>query len=570
VTPVQQPAVEKTESINKGLLTSKGLLISVAFGVVYLLIAVAQAIIYRQWINGDSISYMDMGDAISTGDFSRLINPHWSPLYPALLGVVNALLKPGPEWEFPAAHLTNLLCLLFAAISFHYLLRSIWKLLAAADSKRTGPLPQWAFLIVGYSLFLYASLGMIALMRNTPDFLLAGSLYLAAARLIGIRNGSPAMKDFVFLGASLGVGYLAKGVMFPLGLFVLASTLLFAGPMRIRIKRTAAAALGFAVLAVPLVVAVSRNAHRLAFSESGSLDYMFFVNRLDWYFQDLSGVSGRPVHPVTKISNDPPAYSFASPHNATYSLWCQPFYWSEGLRPTFQIRRQIAVILRALLGYARALLQLAGVALAILLLSILAGPRVAWRSLAPYWPIIAMSFVLLCAYPIVNSKLEDRYIGAPISIIGLAVLCGLLTAVRLSRAATSTLVAVVALNLWVLSGVNMRHDLVDNAEKAQRREPEAALALKGLGFTPGTRMAAISPWISPGWARLTRLIIVADVPREQADSFWALPPERQASVLTAFRESGSEAVVGWIGGRKDVPAGWQRLGSSPYVLYPPR
>jgi hypothetical protein len=25
---------------------------------------------------------------------------------------------------------------------------------------------------------------------------------------------------------------------------------------------------------------------------------MFFVNRLDWYFQNLSGVSGHVVHPV--------------------------------------------------------------------------------------------------------------------------------------------------------------------------------------------------------------------------------------------------------------------------------
>jgi hypothetical protein len=50
--------------------------------------------------------------------------------------------------------------------------------------------------------------------------------------------------------------------------------------------------------------------------------------------------------------------------------------------------------------------------LAILALCILAGLRAAWRSLRPYWPITAMSMALLCAYPIVNSKLEDRYGGA--------------------------------------------------------------------------------------------------------------------------------------------------------------
>jgi hypothetical protein len=68
--------------------------------------------------------------------------------------------------------------------------------------------------------------------------------------------------------------------------------------MRLRISRTATATNAFAVLAVPLVMAISRNAHRVASSESGRLDYMFFVNRLDWYFQNLSGVSGHVVHPV--------------------------------------------------------------------------------------------------------------------------------------------------------------------------------------------------------------------------------------------------------------------------------
>ena len=545
-------------------------MISVAFAAVLLMIAVAQAIVYRQWINGDSISYMDMGDAISTGHVSGLINPHWSPLYPTLFGIVNAIWKPGPEWEFPAAHLTNFICFLFAAVSFHHLLRSVWSMLAGNNSGNAGFLPRWSFLVIGYSFFLYASLGMIALMRNTPDLLLASSLYLSAACLIRIKNGASATKNFVFLGAALGLGYLAKGIMFPLGLFVIASTLLFAGPMRLRMTRTATTALAFAVLAIPLVTAISRNAHRLAFSESGSLDYMFFVNRLDSYFQNQSGVSGHAVHPVTKINENPPAYSFISPHNATYSLWGQPFYWSEGLRPTFQIQRQIAVILGALRGYARSLFRLAGVALTILALCIFAGPRAAWRSLGPYWPIIAMSMALLCAYPIVNSKLEDRYIGAPISVIGLALLYGLMTNVRLSPAATTIVIAIVAINLWVQSGINMRHDLRDNAEKARRREAEAALALKQLGFAPATRMAEISPWISPGWARLTRSIIVAEVPKDQAEGFWGLPKERQASALNAFAAVGAKAVIGWIGGRKDVPAGWQRLGSSPYALYQPR
>jgi hypothetical protein len=564
VTPVRQPDAPGTKSVNRGIL------ISAAFGAMLLLIAVTQASLYRQWINADSISYMDMGDAISRGEINRLINPYWSPLYPVLLGVLNAVWGPGPEWEFPAAHLVNFLCFFFAAAAFEYLMCSAWTILAADKSGTGAPLPRWAFLTIGYSFFLYASLGMVALMRTTPDMLMSGCLYLAAAFLVRVTGGHAETRYFVLLGISLALGYMTKAIMFPLGLLVLALTLLVSGTMRLRINRTAAATLGFAILAVPLVAAVSRSAHRLTFSEAGTLNYMFFVDRLDWYYQNRTGVSGHAVHPVATISQDPPAYSFAAPHNVTYSLWFDPYYWSEGLRPTVQVRTQVRILLEGLRGYARTLFQVAGVALTILLLFVLAGSRGALASLRPFWLVIVMSVALMAAYLLATPKIEDRYIGAPISIIGFMLLSGLLRAARLSRAALIIVVAVIALNLFSRTGINMLRDLRDNQDKAQRSEVDAAIGLKRMGFTPGMRVAAISPWISPGWARLTRLIIVADLPRELADKFWTLPADRQTKTLSAFGAAGSQAVVAWIGGRKDVPAGWQRLGSSPYVVYTPR
>jgi hypothetical protein len=198
--PFDNSPLRKDTSVNQGTL------ISVAFAAVLLVIAIAQAIVYRQ-------------------NLSRLINPHWSPLYPALLGFVNAVWKPGPEWEFAAAHLTNFVCFLFAALSFHHLLRSVWNMLAT-DSGKDGFLPQSAFLVIGHSFFLYAPLGMIVLMRNTPDLLLASSLHLSAACLIRIKNGPPATNGFRVSPGRAGSGISAKGIMFPLGLFVIGSTLL--------------------------------------------------------------------------------------------------------------------------------------------------------------------------------------------------------------------------------------------------------------------------------------------------------------------------------------------------------
>ena len=45
----------------------------------------------RYAVSPDGISYLDMSDAVVTGDWSRLVNLYWSPLYPTLVGLVRTL-----------------------------------------------------------------------------------------------------------------------------------------------------------------------------------------------------------------------------------------------------------------------------------------------------------------------------------------------------------------------------------------------------------------------------------------------------------------------------------------------
>src|SRR6476660_7526917 len=65
-----------------------------------IVVGLIQVVDSRNAMNVDGISYLDMGDAYLRGGWGMLVNGHWSPLYPWLLGVAKALIKPSAYWEF--------------------------------------------------------------------------------------------------------------------------------------------------------------------------------------------------------------------------------------------------------------------------------------------------------------------------------------------------------------------------------------------------------------------------------------------------------------------------------------
>ena len=68
-----------------------------------------QAFAYRDDMNPDGVSYLDLADAWRRGDWAQAVSLYWSPLYSWLLGGALALLRPPARAEFPVVHLVNLL-----------------------------------------------------------------------------------------------------------------------------------------------------------------------------------------------------------------------------------------------------------------------------------------------------------------------------------------------------------------------------------------------------------------------------------------------------------------------------
>jgi hypothetical protein len=117
-------------------------------------------------MNADGISYLDMGDAVFSGDWATGLSGVWSPLYAWILGATMRLVNPPMQWEFPLVHLVNFLIFLFALLSFEF----FWKRLIQYHNLRLTEngvgqhllgWPDWAFWAIGYLLFISVTLTLI-------------------------------------------------------------------------------------------------------------------------------------------------------------------------------------------------------------------------------------------------------------------------------------------------------------------------------------------------------------------------------------------------------------------------
>jgi len=84
----------------------------------------------------------------------------------------------------------------------------------------------------------------------------------------------------------------------------------------------------FAAVAGPWGFLLSVSKGRLLFSDSPRLTIMWHVS---------GRTVGRRLHPPRVIWQSPKVLEFAEPVAGTYPLWRDPSYWTEGLRPVFDL-----------------------------------------------------------------------------------------------------------------------------------------------------------------------------------------------------------------------------------------
>ena len=577
-----QPETAAAATSNYGLLRISCWAVALALGAV-------EAWATRFTMNPDGVSYLDIGDAYWRGDWHNALNAYWSPLYSWIVGFFLKVLKPSAYWEYPTVHLVNFLIYAAALAAFEFFLT-----IFICERRRRGRellnkgqmgLPEPSWWLLGYSLFLSSSLLLIGVSLVTPDMCVAAFISLASALVLKIRTGNTTGRTFVILGLVLGFGYLAKTVMFPLGLVFL-GTAVFAGRLsRNWFRNVVLATLAFVVVAGPFIGAISYAKGRPTIGDSGRLTYAGCIGGVDpWYpgdggrlncvgtgwVENIDGPSlaqvGSLRHLPKRIFDNPAAYWFGGAITGTYPFWYDPSYWQDGVLGHFDGGTQLWTIGQGLLIYYYLLttvdLNVLAPFLALLLISS-TPTRFLVRTLE-HWELIVPTATGLLLYSLVHT--EARYVAGFSAIVWFVAFQGLRfsESPKLRRFVTVTSVAI-AFTTIAFDGTM----IVYGALAAKSAAPvywQAARSVSDQGGNSGKKIATVTPqpFGSGGAfvARLAGLQIVAQV--NQPDRFWTSPAPTQSAVLEAFRRAGCQGVLGW-----KVPSsesGWRRLGPTDYYF----
>jgi hypothetical protein len=543
-------------------------------------------------MNSDGVSYLDIGDAYFRGEWRTAINGYFSPLYSWVLGLANGIVAPSAYWEFPLAHLVNLVIFLGAVLSFDFFLRQ----LIDHERRTEGAWPAWAWILLGYGLFAWSSLGMLNVRLVSPDMLVAATVYLAAGILLRLASqGHAAPRAVVVgLGVVLGFGCLAKGAMLPLAcVFLLASGFL-AGTVRRATMRVSLALLGLLAVAGPFLVALSLSKGRPTAGDVGKLNYGWYDNGVDLkgealavfrrHWQGEPPGSGVPLHPTRKIADHPPIYEFATPVGGTYPLWYDPSYWYTGLRVHFSIREQVTVAASSARWYYATFV---GVPFGSLIRE---GPSVKLLSHVRLLPLVLMCGWVVLAYQsrrrwsLGRDLLKHWFLALP----GLAALT-MYSLVLVEERYIAPFVMLIcasafaALRLPEPWGTVTRRTLI--------LVPSAVLAITALGVVSAPSSAPLAWRIADGvrrldarpdrkiaslqyanmahgaWARLARARIVAEIFPDGEGAFWTAPDSVKARVLQTFAAAGADIVVATAAPAGAVSSGWRPIGETGYFAY---
>lgn len=551
-----------------------------------ILLGALQAWVYRFVPSSeDIVSYLDIADAYLQGEWNVAINGTWSPLYSWLLGLIISILKPSPYWEFPVVKFLNFLIYLFALICFDLFLRELiffYQEKTPQSPNRAFIMPEWAWAILGYTLFIWSSLVWIGIYCDTPDLCTAALVYLASGIVLRVHTRSDSWFNFIMLGLCLGFGYLSKAAMFPLAFVFLTTAMLSVCNLRRALPRVLVALLVFTIVSSPFIVALSIAKGRLTFSDAGKLSYAWFVNPGDFiipdhHWQGGPPGSGTPKHPTRKILDAPPVYEFGTPIRGTYPPWTEPSYWYEGLTVKFNLKKMIRILWRNTSFYYTQFLG--SLILSYLILICVASRFRSFliRDLAKNWRLFIPAIAGLVIYMIptdfqlnfIRLQPSTRFI-APFIVLLFA---GAFASVRLpnSHKSKKLIVSLSTIALIIIVGRSYQESqtFVTVLRQPEHIHWQVTDGLNQLKSQSGEKVAILgSEDDHEFWARLARVKIVAQIP--DISNFWAQDVESISEVFKTVEKTGARIIVN--SPQSKMPdsistASWQKIGNTGYSVH---
>ncbi len=393
-----------------------------------------------------------------------------------------------------------------------------------------------------------------------PDLLVTVFVYLAAGLLLRPRSGAQVM-NFVAFGFTLGIGYWAKAIMFPISLVFLAVSILKVP----RWKQNLCSVLAFAVVAAPLVLTLSLQRGRFTFGDSGLLNYSAMVSPggrvINWQGDPVA--SGVPKHATRQIAVNPPTYEFNGPIRGTYPPSYDPSYWNEGRRATFNLRSQVSLFLHHVPHVVELLFVTQPSVTAGFLFLLLWSSMGFLRGLSRHWDLLAISLSIVALYMLVH--FEPRFAGAFVVLIWMSLFLSL----RLPAGPDSQRIA--GFSIVALAAAMVISFTSDTAKKLVNGCPESAQTqlkvARQLAIAPDTPVAVVGPGNFSYWAHFARLRIIAEIMSPDDQDFWRLSSDRRRELYDVFRRTGAQWIIGQPPLANLLDAGWERIGMTTYYRY---
>ncbi|MBF0233085.1 MAG: hypothetical protein HQK65_08610 [Desulfamplus sp.] len=595
----------------------------VMFYLSVLYVGVFYCIESRFSMNPDGISYIDIAYAYSRGEWQDALNAYWSPLYSWIIALFLFLFSPGPESEFQLVHAINFLILIFTLTGFDFFLRELLlrvrnrnNLLFAKNKstlkENSSSSSSTALFIVlpAYALFIKIVFDWIGLANVTPDLLLCGTGFWIYGVLIRIKGaGSLQKKSCLIYGALLGAAYLAKSVMFPLSAFFLIVLVDFESLWSSRDHLTLNLFLDalkpfwvssgiFVLVSLPFVLAISTLEGKLTFGESGRINYAICVNQYINYIH-LKGINGAEkmqinppaiLHespevaaysiPVDVSSSNPSAEGIYSiPVKGTYPLYYNPVYWLRGIEPQLNLIAQWRVLKENIVKFFKMVWGDFGVMILFFtIMHILSLTQISaqlgsgikdnygrWIEFLPlFLPAVAGLLIYLPVYVL------PRYSGLFVALLILLLIVSvpLPAQTTLVRGVAGVLMLLISCFMVQKSVVKSFHLLQPQSlMEMPHKEMARARALHRSGVSSGDYIGVIGAPYAAYWARLARVIIIADIfEYEKRDGLNR--SEDQKKILEAFQRAGAQSVVlSHSEGEKLLPEGWRDLDHTGLSIY---
>jgi hypothetical protein len=516
----------------------------------------------RHAMNPDGISYLEVSQGYLHGDAS--VNFYWGPLLSVLLAVARLLVPLGPYWEATVAHGVTLFTFFLSLLAFEWLLTEVLRMRRA----RTNPgLPDWVIVGLAYGSFAWVARWGIKVSILTPDMLVAAAVYAGVALLLRLQREPECPWAAPVLGAILGLGYLAKTIVLPVGLLIL-GTLLLALPWRWGWRRLIVAGTLLVLIAGPYVALLSLHKGRLTPGESGRLNYYWEVAHgprpeLLALVEDRSALPRRLLDAL-------PVVALPARPGATYALWFDCSLWYDDLPGRVDLPRQTGAWVRAL-GDTVTLLRwtLAPLTAALLVLlgvsflgrsggagSWLSAVAAGLRGTAPLL-VPALGASLLYAS---TGVIEGRLAGPFVLLIFLAI------ALALPAGGASVCGYVGGLSLLLLALLGtLVFDGWSAAQEGIAPHPHWRVVerLRELGVRVGDGVGTIGSSYNAYWAHLAGTPVVAEIPKGRERGFWTATEEEQERACAALHQAGAVVVVAET---VSAPPGWEQVAGTRFAL----